>query len=192
MFKGVIMRQLMQVASFILITMLFGCASGAKMESMVYNGLEKTYDEALKTEVAVETVFGGKNTNPLWASKISNDAFNGAVKMSLTNQGLYSETGRYQLNVILLNVRQPLFGFDLTVTMHARYILSDTQGKQDQRVVIFDENVVSSHTATLGDSFVGAKRLRLANEGSGMNNIEKFLALLSELQITSAEISLID
>lgn len=64
---------------------LFGCASGANKENMIYQGGNKNYDSHLKNEVAVSPVFGagGEETNPAWTSEISKYEFSGAIRESL-------------------------------------------------------------------------------------------------------------
>lgn len=166
---------------------LLACASGATMENMAYHGDNKTYDERLKNNVEVASVSGGESTNALWTSEISSEAFSSAVKQSLSEQGLLSENGKYQLQVKMIEVDQPTFGFDMTVTTHVQYVLTDTSNNS----VILDEVIVAPHTATTGDAFAGYKRLKIANEGSGRKNIEGLLEKLSELKINSKEISIL-
>ena len=171
------------------IAFLYGCASGAKMENMIYDGtsIDKSqFDRSLKQQVSVDTVSGGEETNPMWTSEISNEAFSGAVKQSLNNMGLLAPKGRYQLNVKLLNVDQPLFGFDMTVTTNVQYTLTDIKTGR----VIFDRKVSAAHTATVSDAFVAITRLRLANEGSGKKNIEALLKHLLRLKIKPGNISM--
>ncbi|MGK0524144.1 MAG: hypothetical protein ACI92N_001783 [Pseudomonadales bacterium] len=165
---------------------LTGCASGAKMGNMVYEGPVKAYDTALENNVTVTNVSGGKETNPAWTSEIDNDAFAGALKQSLQKQGLLSGSGRYQLEALLLEVDQPMFGLDFKVTTHVRYILTDSD---NNGTVVLNKTVVAPYTATIGDAFAAIKRLRLANEGSGKANIQGLLNKLNELQIQSGEIS---
>ena len=165
---------------------LSGCASSAKMENMAYQGQPKDYSEKLKKNVEIASVSGGEETNPAWTSEISDEEFSGAIKQSLLWQGLLADDGRYELEVKLLEVDQPLFGFDLTVTTHVQYILTDTK----DGAVIFDETIVAPHTATMDDSFAAVKRLRLANEGSGKKNIRSFLWKLSKLRIKPDEVSI--
>lgn len=165
---------------------LTGCASGAKMGNMVYEGPVKAYDTALENNVTVTNVSGGKETNPAWTSEIDNDAFAGALKQSLQKQGLLSGSGRYQLEALLLEVGQPMFGLDFKVTTHVRYILTDSD---NNGTVVLNKTVVAPYTATIGDAFAAIKRLRLANEGSGKANIQGLLNKLNELQIQSGEIS---
>ncbi|TBW57619.1 hypothetical protein EZI54_06140 [Marinobacter halodurans] len=166
---------------------LSGCASGAKMGNMVYDGPTKTFDTALESNVEVANVSGGEETNPAWTSEISNDSFAGALQQSLRNQGLLSGAGRYQLEARLLEVDQPVFGLDFEVSTHVKYVLTD---RENNGAVVLDETIVAPYTATVGDAFVAIKRLRLANEGSGKANIAALLDKLSELQIQPGEISL--
>lgn len=174
--------------TLILAAMLYlsGCASGAKVENMAYQGAQKNYSAELKQSVEVGDVTGGKETNPLWTSEISSDAFSTAVKQSLSDQGLLSENGRYKLTVNMLSVEQPFMGFDLEVTTYVEYSLVDSEDNS----VVFKETIIAPYTATMNDAFAAVKRLRLANEGAGQKNIEMLLEKLSELKITTNQISL--
>ncbi len=168
--------------------LLYGCASGAKQQNMVYDqtsGLD--YDAALYGEIEVAEVAGGEETNPLWTSEISDAAFRDAVEMSLVSQRLWGEDARYALAVELMEVDQPLFGLDFTVTTEVRYCLTDTRTGE----VLMDEQVSGQHTATPGDAFIAVKRLRLANEGAGKDNIAGLLEKLAELQIGGEKIALV-
>jgi hypothetical protein len=172
---------------FATIILLFGCASGAKIENMSYQGGGKKYDDNLNKNVGVASVSGGEKTNPAWTSEISSESFSNAIKKSLSEQGLYSNNGKYQLQVKMLKIEQPFIGFNMTVTTHVKYILTDTT----RGYVVLDEIIIAPHTATFGDAFVGVKRLRLANEGSGKKNIERLFEKLSELKLSPKEISVI-
>lgn len=174
--------------AFVLIisSYLWGCASGAKMENMTFHGDKKGYASEIQENMGLGDVSGGQKTNPAWTSEIDNDAFSGALEESLKSQGLYSENGKYQLEVRMLKVDQPLFGFDLEVTTHIQYILTNV----DTGAVVLNDTVIARHTAGIDDAFVAVKRLRLANEGSAQKNIEGLLNKLSELRIEPNEISL--
>lgn len=181
------MRILNLVSVLFICSYLFGCASGAKMEDMVFQGPQKNYSDALQKNMEVAKVSGGEKTNPAWTSEISNEAFSEAVKNSLVSQGLYSPAGKYQLEVQMIKVDQPMFGLDFEVTTNVRYTLTNTITSK----VVLDETVIAPHTATMGDAFAAVKRLRLANEGSANKNIENFLSKLSQLEIDPKEISLL-
>lgn len=161
---------------------LFGCASPAKMENMVYRPSQQTvYDDALKNQVGIESATGGEKTNPLWTSEISTEAFSEAVKQSLQSEGLFSENGRYQLEITMLKTQQPMFGLNFTVTTTVNYILTDRASGS----VLLDEIVSAPYTATVGDAFIAVQRLRLANEGSGKENIKGLLDKLAALKLGS-------
>jgi hypothetical protein len=159
---------------------LNGCASNATVEGMTLTELPKVAgaNKKLFRALDVQEVKGGKETNPLWTSQISNTEFKQALEQSLTNAGFHSEASggkaRYSLQVQLEKVEQPLFGLDMTVTTLIRYILTDTVKNR----VIVNQEVTSSYTGTFQDAFYGVKRLRLANEGSARNSISQVVTLL--------------
>lgn len=165
---------------------LFGCASGAKVENMVYKGDQKNYSSVIKNNMKVEQVSGGQKTNPMLASQIDSNAFSNALKQSLDYQGLYSESGNYSLNAKILNVEQPIFGLDFKVTTRIQYVLKDINSGN----IILDTSVDAPYVATVSDALVGIERLRIANEGSAQSSIEKLLNILSELRIKPMTITL--
>jgi hypothetical protein len=166
---------------------LIGCASGAKVENMaVTEKMTTSYPEEIQQNIGVENVIGGQDTNPLWTSEISNDDFKQALKQSLNAQGLLAEDAQYEMEVQLVNVDQPIFGLNFTVTTEIRYIL---RNKQDQSIVM-DEKITAPFTAGVGDAFVAVQRLRLANEGSAKQNIQSLLEKLNALDIQAQAISL--
>lgn len=177
--------------SFIMI-FLFGCASGARMENMAYTDTyssKKEFDPSLHNAIDVEQSVGGEETNPAWTSEIGNIQFTNAVKLSLSAHGLLSSSGgRYKLAIHMINVDQPIFGLDMTVTTHVRYTLYDSQTKTK----VFDETIIAPYTATFSDAFLGMERLRLANEGSGKENIKGLIEKLSELKIKPKEVSVVN
>jgi len=167
---------------------LAGCASGAQVENMVYKGGSQEYSSVIKDNVVLSSVTGGEDTNPVWTSEISDDAFFGALKQSLVNEGLYSDKGKYGLTVEMVEIDQPIIGLDLTVTTIVKYTLKEKSTGN----IIFNKEVNAPYTATFGDAFAAIKRLRLANEGSGRKNIEELINLLSEWNIETDEISIVE
>ena len=65
----------------------------------------------------------------MMASQIDNDEFKKAVVASLINAGLYSKDGKYKLKIEILEIDQPSFGFDMTVTMTVKYTLLNYEDK---------------------------------------------------------------
>ena len=118
--------------------------------------------------------------NPLWISEVGNAEFREALLASLQNAGLASvDTGRFELTAILLDLGQPLMGFNLTVTSTVDYQLDDRL----TGISVFEEVVTASYTAAFGDSLLAVERLRLANEGSIRANIEEFLVMLAGVSV---------
>tara|TARA_B100000768_G_scaffold66966_1_gene64368 strand:+ start:760 stop:1320 length:561 start_codon:yes stop_codon:yes gene_type:complete len=169
------------------LALMVGCAAPARFENMVYTQtLDNAFDSEMTEQVEVIAVQGGSETNPLWVSKISSNDFQKALEESLRSRGLLANNGRFNLKVTLLEVIQPMFGLDLKVVTKVSYIVVDN----DVGEVLFDEIVEATHTATFSDAFDAVTRLRIANEGSGKNNIKSFLERLSTLNIESSQLSL--
>ena len=117
----------------------------------------------------------------MWTSEVGNAEFHEALRLSLHANGLLGSEGqpaKFGLYAELMEVSQPLFGFDLTVTSNVHYVVTDTASG----AVAFDEIITASHTATVGDAFVAVERLRLANEGSVKENIRVFIDKLLRQQ----------
>jgi len=185
------MKKLRLILVLVSMLFLFGCASGAKMESMVVvidpSSNIANYDDALKNEISVTSVKGGRKTTALTGPEISNEDFLGALKSSLSKHGLLaSEKGKYSLKAALVRVDKPVFGADMTVTTHIKYQLINMEND----AVVYNKTIITPYTATIGDALAGAKRLRLANEGAGRKNIEKLLANFEQLKIEPNAVSI--
>ena len=171
----------------VLSLVVLGCASASKKESMINVPTDTGYkfEPVLEKNIGVSAVSGGKKTNPAWTSEIDDAAFKGALADSLKLRGLLAETGgKYQLEVKMLSVKQPLMGLDMTVGTKIQYILKDSASGK----VVFDKTIDAEHTATMGDAFAGVKRLRLANEGSAKANIGKFIEELKKLKASDISV----
>ena len=156
-----------------------GCATASKPNDMVAT---PTLVHRNSGSVSVE-VSGGRATNPMWTSQISNDAFAQALRDSIQKSGLFSTVtdsgANYKLSAFLGKVDQPLFGFSMTVKMEVTYTLIDAgSGK-----TLWQKDIASQYTAHPSDAFAGVTRLRLANEGAARANIQQALAQLSTLSL---------
>lgn len=158
---------------------LGGCASGATAPGMTVKAAEITAPARpeVAQAVGVSAVSGGQATDPLWTSQISNKDFAKALVSSLRNAGLLSEgaNARYLVKAELIALEQPLVGFSMKVTSRIRYTLTDAK----TGAVVFAEEIVAPHTATMGDAMIGTQRLRLANEGSARKSIAALIAKLN-------------
>ena len=158
-----------------------GCASPARSTAMVPQEFKVTSRHAVP--VAVE-VSGGHKTNPAWRSDISSEDFSKAIAESISKSGVFSSVvakgdAAYQLDVTLVKLLQPVFGFDLKVTAVTEWRLTHVATKK----VVSDEFISTPFTATVGDAFVAMERVRLANEGAARDNIKEGIRRLSELSL---------
>lgn len=165
--------------------MLSACATPARVEQMRVDTPEAVRQaiagSAMKEAVSIKEVSGGKETNPLWVSNISNEDFRRALEDSLRSAGLLAPTaqgGRYLLTVNLLSLAQPMFGADMTVTASVLYTLVDSRSGKE----VWVRTITLPYTAAFGDSILGVERLKLANEGAARVNIRKLVELLAEFK----------
>jgi len=170
----------------ICVAILSGCASGAKVENIAIpvNAAE-SYSQKLTEQISIEDVSGGKSTNPLWTSQISNEVFQEALSNALQSRGLLSSDGVYSLTAKLVKVEQPLFSFATTVTTHIVYTIKHRTTAE----ILFEKTMVAPASVKVSEEFVGVKRLRLANEKSATENIKMFLEELSKLEESSISFS---
>ncbi len=158
--------------------LLSACASGAVPGAMVPPVSQETLvgdASRLRQAVAVGTVGGGRETSPLWTSQVSDQAFAQALRQSLATHAMLAINGDlYRLDATLLELTQPLAGFDMQVTAHVRYRLTRTA----DGATVLDREIRSPYTAAFSSSYLGVERLRLANEGAVRENIRMLLAAL--------------
>jgi len=120
--------------------------------------------------VTAVSVTGGRETNPLWTSQVSNEAFRTALERSLDEAGYMGAEGRQMtVSAALDRLDQQLFGLNLSVTSRVRYTVTQ------QGWPVFDETITATGSATPGDALIAVERLRLANEASMRENIRQFL-----------------
>lgn len=155
---------------------LNACAGGARSDLMAVSppsDFALSKNSKYYNAIALADVTGGKETNPLWMSKVDNAAFQGALAQSLENYGVLdtNSNARYTLETELIALEQPFMGFSFEVVSAVDYKLNQTSNKS----VVFDKTVTESGKATMGDSVLGVERLRIANEYSIKNNIQAFV-----------------
>ncbi|MFT3727702.1 MAG: hypothetical protein QM759_07755 [Terricaulis sp.] len=155
---------------------LAACASGARPERLI--ATDVVHFEAgdpLHASMAVSQAQGGAETNPMWESNMSNQAFQAGLEASLRNAGLLAEgSPRYQIVANIQKVDRPMAGLDMTVTTSVRYTVTPVGGGAP----IFDDVVSTAGVGHMGDAFIGAERLQIAIEASARENIAEFIRRL--------------
>jgi hypothetical protein len=155
---------------------LSGCASGARTGAMTTGVTPDSIiapNAPVRNAIVVGDVTGGSETSPIWKSEVSTENFRAALEQSLQlNVMLALKTGRYRLDAELLDLEQPFAGFDMEVTAHIHYKITELASNR----VVFDETIVTPHTTDMSDAFLGVERLRLANEGAVRDNIHTLIA----------------
>ncbi len=169
---------------------LSACATPGRPGYMVpESALFPSYslDSPLRDAIAISKVGGGEKTNPLVGSKVGDNELREALRLSLSQYGFLSTSdviAPFRLEVFLIELKQPPGGLTMIVTSAMRYKL--TRSPDDE--VVYDDIITASYAATVGDSFYGPHRLKLANEGSIRANIAVFLERLHSLNITKRPI----
>lgn len=173
-----IQKNIFIVATSCSLLALGGCAAPADPSKMVVQPTQEAikFPPALNQAMCVRKVDGGETTNPMWASKVSNQDFKAALVKSMNDAGLNAASDdacKYHVDVSLLGLSQPALGLDITVTSHVNYKVYDPN---DQPVAL--ETINAEYTAKFSDAFVGTTRLKLANEGSIRESISQFFGKL--------------
>jgi hypothetical protein len=168
------------------LTLALGCSSGAKPVAMAPGGIPvlDALDAERLAEVPTLTVrtTGGRATNPLHTSQISNADFSEAVAFEILRSGafrpVFDQAADYHLHVDLVEIERPFWGFlDMEVRVVADWRLYEAESER----LVWQRRVESAFTATGEDSQFGIRRLRLANEGSARQNIAEGVSRLVAL-----------
>ena len=162
---------------------LGACASGAKPEMMTLiaataNAAPVAAGHPGYQAMSVQQVQGGNETNPMWASEVSNPDFQKALEASLKAFNYIVQDGgvdKYKVTASITGVDKPFMGLDMSVTMKVRYSVTNASGG-----LAFDDTIAATGTATMGEAFAGVERLRLAIEKAAKANIEAFLGRLAK------------
>lgn len=141
--------------------------------------------DVLRQNVALGPVTGGQATNRWWGSKVSSTALEQAFEDSLRAVGMFPlvrEAGRYQLDIKLTDLDQPLVSLDTTVRLGISYSLIERSSK----ATVYQRTVRNAATVEIGDKLLPVERLRLANEAAIRDSIKLVLRDLVALQLPPA------
>ena len=172
------MKRAMKPA-FLLFVVAFvgGCASGGVSRNMVPKDFTVANTHPYSVLVKVE---GGRETDAAGIPQISSAEFQAAIVESLTTYGVFKTVltegnTDYKLEAAIMNLQQPMFGFNMTVTIETAWKLTNLKDGS----TVLSENLINSYTATVGDAFAGVTRLRVASEGAARENIRDALKKIS-------------
>ncbi len=170
------------VFSIGMLVYLSGCASDADPMRMVVRlpSADNSFPDALQHSMCVRSVTGGEATNPLWAAKVSNQAFQSALAQSMDAAGLSASSAacKYSVDANLLGLAQPSFGLDFEVTSHVNYKVYDPAA---QPVML--ETISAAYTAKFSEAALAVERLQRANEGAIRGSITQFLEKLRAVML---------
>lgn len=140
-----------------------------------------SYDISNKINESVAIIVNGGSDDDI---SISNITLKKALVESIIKSRLFKGVvlgggADYQLEVSILSLEQPPAGLTFTVKVEAGWMLR----RFDNSKIIWQEAILSEHTATVSDAFAGRMRLQLAREGAVRENIYKGLNKISKLNL---------
>jgi hypothetical protein len=156
---------------------LGACAQPARAPRMAVHDVMSssvTAGGGLEESFTVGGVSGGSPTNGLWTPQIDDAAFREALERSLAVNRMLAalpDSARYVVFARLLEVERPVVGLSMRVAPRVAYRVFERGAPGE----VFDDEIVTVHTARFGDAMLGAERLRLANEGAIRESIREFL-----------------
>jgi len=161
---------------------LAGCASPASKEALVVDdtsfGTKHPYSVSISTS-------GGGETSATGYTNVSNEDLAAAIEESIVATGLFSSVIKgdgadYKLNVSLVSMSKPMFGFSFTIDMEMAWSLVNVRTGD----AVMKESIKSSYTATAGEAFAAVTRIRIAVEGATQNNIRQGLNKIAALSLS--------
>lgn len=176
--RGVVVHLGRLVLLYGIATLVFGCSATARSSSMVPESLSagRGFDRSVAIEV---TGSSGEGTD-----LISDEEFESALRAALAKANTFSaatdaSTSDYDLQVVLLSQNNPIFGGNMRSVLDTVWILTD----KGEGAVVWKKGIHTEFTASYGEAFVGATRLRIAVEGAARENIRDGILALSELEL---------
>jgi hypothetical protein len=165
----------------IAIPLVTGCASPAQSRNMIPESYEMVNRHNNSAKLSVE---GGKRTSAIDRSQIANEDFMSALEESIKKSGVFQQVIKdgdadYLLEVFILGLDQPIAGFNMEVKIATNWKITEMRSQKE----VWQKNIITNHTATVGDAFAGVARVRVANEGAAKKNIQRGIAELSRINL---------
>jgi hypothetical protein len=172
---------LLPLIAGLLASLLGGCASPTEISSMALGsiGVEKQHGKSVSVSTG-----GGEETNPAWLSKVSDQDLASAIEASIRNTKLFSGVVKlgdadYRLHAAIVNLSQPVMGFNLTVKTEILWTLTPKAGEKP----VWQQTIRSASTKGAGDAFSFAARVRITTEAAIKANINTAFSELSQLRL---------
>lgn len=172
---------MLPVIAVILASLLGGCASPTEVSSMALGsiGTEKQHAKTVSVSSG-----GGQETNPAWMSKVSDQDLASAIEESIRQTKLFAGIVKlgdsdYHLNATIVNLSQPVMGFNLTVKTEILWTLTAKAGQKP----VWQKTIRSESTKGAGDAFSFAARVRITTEAAIKANINTAFRELSQLKL---------
>ena len=154
------------------------CASAARSTALVSEVTSATLvkeSSPLYRAVSVGEVTGGEDTTLISKSKLSNQAFRGALSTSLDVIGALKGDVFGGAPIIveaeIQEIKQPNLQISFTAYARIQYkVFAAKDGKQ-----LFSQTISSKARVKITESVVREERIRLATEGAARNNLQIFL-----------------
>ena len=169
------------VAAAAIVLFLTGCASPANRTAMTPQDFAVTKHHPYS--VHVQTL-GGSQTGAMDSSNIADADLKAAIEEAIAKSQVFKSVvqgsdGNYDLTVRVVSLSKPVFGATFTVEMESAWSMT----KVSDRSVVLRKSVKSTGKATMGDTLVGATRLRMAVENAARESIAQGLKSIAELNL---------
>lgn len=158
-----------------------GCSSPVQSVGMETDklALSRTHPKT----AAVQTN-GGRPTNPLWTSQIADKDLAAAIEASIRKNNLFAGVVKlgdadYVVNATLVNIEQPMVGFNMTVGVEIVWSLTAKGADKP----IWEKSIQTRAKKGVGDAFAAVTRIRIATEASTKENIAQALAEIATLSL---------
>jgi len=167
----------------ILVFFIFSCSTMPRVAEMVPETQDIEFKSTGKS-VKVGFASGGRDETAFSGSQINSRDMRKALIIAIEKSNLFSEVAQegtkdYDVSFRIMSQDQPSFGIGMTVSLKVLYKLVNISTED----VVFEKLIISKFTAGMGDAFVGATRLKMANEGAVRENIHSFLKTISKLEL---------
>lgn len=150
---------------------LSACVTASEVGNLVPETTQSVpITSALKNAVSVTNL--SVEGSGAFERQISSNALEEALAAALEKNGLLAmKQSQYNVIPILLHLEQPAIGIDMKVIAKINYLVKDSTGK-----ILMDKTISTPYTAKMGEAFVGATRVKRANEGAVRENISEFIS----------------